>query len=290
MLLSQSERATALRELEHNQALRDGLMGAFREAGENETGSANYWLDRIAQQVPNRAVGDGGTSQRLLMQLADLELERAQPARARILYERLLSEHKAALPTEVEAGARCGLAQALRSLSEVESGLREHALIPSLAETLRGAARLTLVRCLRTILIRDDEASETAALVALKRAAQELDQLDDTYLVRVTQAALANDLGMALESAGRFEEATLRYREAVSLDRTLGRGETLGTATTLAAIASSEMARGELQAADRDFTEALALSERVAGLTSLLAIDIANHAVLKGFLDQHAGA
>jgi eukaryotic-like serine/threonine-protein kinase len=290
LVLVESERATALSELERNQALREGMMAAFLDAGGDVTGPANFWLDRIAKQVANPAIGDADTRARLLTQLAQLETDRAQPERARALYEQLLGTKAVALASDTEARARCGLANALSNMGEPEAALREYQRGLAQAERLRGAARMTLVFCLQSMLIRSDNTDPGAALASLQRAMRELDQLGNSYAVRVLRANTLHNQGTVLEAAGRFDEANARYREAIALDSALGRGETMSSATTLAAIAASEMMRGDLRNADRDFSEALALSERVGGMSRPLAIDLANHAVVKGWLDQHAEA
>jgi tetratricopeptide (TPR) repeat protein len=289
-LAAEAERATAVRELSRSQSLRAGFIAAFRDAGPGEIGPANYWLDRVAEHVDTLAGDDALDRVRLLEQLAELENDRWQPERARALYQRLLKQHGAVLDTESRARAQCGLARAYASLAQTESARTALRAGLALAEPLQGAARTTYVYCLSTAIGDDGQMPSPDRLPELRQALAELDALGDVPDARWLRASLMHALGTALDLSGDAAGALAHYREALEFDRVLGRTQTLGAATTLGAIAGLEMQQGDLQGADRDYDAALALSERVAGRTLTLAIDLANHAGLKNNLGQHQAA
>lgn len=284
--VAESERRTAQDELARSQSLRDALIASFRDA-DDQRYNANDWLDRLQAQA--RSMREPAARARLQAELAELESERSQPLRAAALYRAALTAAPQLEPA-LRARVECGLARALATQGADPEALAAYTRGVALAGTLQGSERLILVQCLNVAIGSDGSAPSAEAQPALERALQELDRLGESPRVQTVRASTLHSLGAAHDMAGEAEAAITRYQQALALDRALGQAESIASATTLGAVAGLEMQLSRFAEADRDYQQALALSERVGGRTQALATDLANHAGLKNTLGEHAAA
>lgn len=283
---AQAEQRTAMEELARSQSLRDALIAAFRDAADRDRLSANEWLDQLL--VQSQSMREPAARVRLLVELAELESERSQPARAAALFRQTLAQSP--LAADVQARADCGLARALAAQGAVAEALDAYRRGVERAEALRGSERLILVNCLSIAIGPDGSAPSAEAVPALQRALHELDALGNSERAQSVRASTLHSLGAAHDMAGEAEAAIGWYQQALALDRQLGQADSIGTATTLGAIAGLQVQLARFADADHSYTEALALSERVGGRSLVLATDLANHAGLKNTLGAHADA
>lgn len=286
LAIAEAEQGTAMEELARSQSLRDALIAAFRDAADDERHSANEWLDRVLAQ--SQSMREPAARVRLLAELAELESERSQPARAATLFRQTLAQ--ASLTADLQARAECGLARALSAQGAGAGALEAYGRGLEIAEALRGSERLILVNCLSIAMGSDGSAPSAEAVPALQRALRELDALPVSPRVLSVRASTLHSLGAAHDMAGDAELAIEWYQQALALDRQLGQAETIASATTLGAVAGLQTQLARYADADRSYAAALALSERVGGRTLVLATDLANHAGLKNTLGAHADA
>ncbi len=282
------ERDTALDELSRNEALTQFLLRLFRDTSlGDEKLSASEFLARGALLMQQSGPVDPDARARITYVLADLQGTRGNPKAEADLLQSLLADYDAKLSERWRANAHCQLANAYVTMSQIEDAAREIEQGLALAEKLYGSQRITLANCLTAqskVLIRqgDREGAIAANQRALAEALQLPRSMGTTVLLSTVEYTLAGALHMADRSAEALPLADSSYQRMVEA----GYGESNDAATSLSLLASIYKALGRMRDADRVYSQALTLAERVGGRTTQLADGLVNYAKLKNGLEQ----
>ena len=255
------ERDMARAEATSNKAVRDYLLTMFRVAGEQSAAgqdvTARQLLADSAQRLSRDLDADPATAAPTLLALAQLYFQLNDYVGAAPLFERLL-ERAADLPADTVAQVRLDLAQCLlrSGRSQRVEGLLAQSQAFWRTDPARWRSKLLESRLLQAQSARAGGQAEEAVRI-LQDALPERIALSGE--LHVETATHFNNLGLTKFHAGQLGPARQDFEQAWRLWQQLGSEASNDGLNTLNNWAALELREGQLEQAERLFSQALEL-------------------------------
>jgi eukaryotic-like serine/threonine-protein kinase len=291
--VAKSERDQAEQEAERNRLVRSFLMSVFRPQGDDESRiTPSELLDRAAREVQQQHFSDPNERALLLGALSEIQDSRNNPKAALALLDPLLAADAQRLSPQSRARALCSRGSAQRNTGEaLDAAVNSAREGMTLAESLQGSARDTLVSCLTVVgMIEADRGKFAEAIVVMERALSEASQLSGSQELNPVIAVTAGLLGNAYLYSSRYDDAIGQYTRGIEMLKKLERFESNEGAIAVSSLATAFSGAGRLAEADEQFAKALKMIDRHAGRNISYAMALTNFADLKNQLEQGEAA
>jgi tetratricopeptide (TPR) repeat protein len=221
--------------------------------------------------------------------LGELQLLRRDPQGARDLLTPLLDRQDLdAVPAELGARLRCVLAFAEHAGGKLERARELSEQGVTLALTLKGSARSTLLRC-RSVAgaVLADLNRDADAMQMLRTALSEaegLDEGDSESALQLAQIEHAYALGSYY--GGNVDDSILHNERALAIYARRGRSDSSEALSTLGNLAMARLNGGRVLDADASFADVIARTQEHVGASAGLSQRLINAASAKLVLEQ----
>jgi serine/threonine protein kinase len=142
------ERDEALSKADQGGAFVGNLGRLFRNSESEEKRTASEWLDLAVKQADSAGFFDEKEKAIYLKNIADIEFNRTQLARANSLYQRIITHHSSVIDDAIKANILCKKSWALANLGQYTEANKDVETGIAIAKNLHGSKRSALIECL----------------------------------------------------------------------------------------------------------------------------------------------
>jgi tetratricopeptide (TPR) repeat protein len=275
------ERDIARVEAARGKAVRDYIGHMFRNASQQQAGSApltaKQVLDQAAARIGDEFASDPSTAAQVMLELGELHLYIDDYVGAEPLLRGWLGLERSVDDPVAAASVRFALAETVFRMGRTEEAqsLLEQAQAFWRTDPRRYVDELLTSRMLESQLLRRSgdiqraiEVLEQAVVESLRRHGPE----------NFRAAAMHTNLGAAYLDAGDLEAGIDRSRKALGLFERLGMGSGNDALNTLNNLAAGYYRAGDLDSAEQWFARAVALRREAFGPSAATAALLNNYA------------